>query len=93
MAGIALVPCPLCLVPCALCLVPCAGARFRQAIADENPLQIVGTINAYSAMIAERTGFRVVYLSGAGVANASYGLPDLGLTSLNDVLATPAPDR
>jgi methylisocitrate lyase len=49
-------------------------------------LQVVGTINAYAAMLAEQAGFRAIYLSGAGVANASYGLPDLGITSLNDVL-------
>jgi methylisocitrate lyase len=62
-----------------------AGARFRAAVAQEHPLQIVGTINAYSALLAQRAGFRAIYLSGAGVANASFGLPDLGITSLNDV--------
>ena len=62
-----------------------AGARFRAALAHERPLQVVGTINAYSALLAERAGFRAIYLSGAGVANASFGLPDLGITSLNDV--------
>jgi methylisocitrate lyase len=62
-----------------------AGARLRAAVEAERPLQIVGTINAYSALLAERTGFRAIYLSGAGVANASFGLPDLGMTSLNDV--------
>jgi methylisocitrate lyase len=62
-----------------------AGARFRAAVDAERPLQVVGTINAYSALLAERSGFRAVYLSGAGVANASFGLPDLGMTSLNDV--------
>ncbi|MDN7127192.1 methylisocitrate lyase [Pseudidiomarina sp. 1APR75-33.1] len=62
-----------------------AGAKLRQAIQDENPLQIVGTINAYTAMMAEKVGHRALYLSGAGVANASFGLPDLGMTSLNDV--------
>ena len=62
-----------------------AGARLRAALAHERPLQIVGTINAYSALLAERAGFRAIYLSGAGVANASFGLPDLGITSLNDV--------
>lgn len=51
----------------------------------ERPLQVVGVINAYCAMLAERAGFRALYLSGAGVANASFGLPDLGITSLNDV--------
>jgi len=62
-----------------------AGARFRAALAHERPLQVVGAINAYSALLAERAGFRALYLSGAGVANASFGLPDLGITSLNDV--------
>lgn len=61
------------------------GARLRAALEEEQPLQVVGTINAYCAMLAERAGFRALYLSGAGVANASFGLPDLGLTSLNDV--------
>lgn len=51
----------------------------------ERPLQLVGTINAYAALLAEKAGFRALYLSGAGVANASFGLPDLGMTSLNDV--------
>jgi methylisocitrate lyase len=63
-----------------------AGGRFRAALAEEKPLQIIGTINAYSALLAERVGYRAIYLSGAGVANASYGLPDLGVTSLSDVL-------
>ncbi len=63
------------------------GARFRGALADNNPLQIVGTINAYCAMLAETAGHQAIYLSGGGVANASYGLPDLGITSLNDVVA------
>jgi methylisocitrate lyase len=63
-----------------------AGAALRQAIALENPLQIVGAVNAYTAMMAERVGYRAVYLSGAGVANASFGLPDLGITTLNDAL-------
>ncbi|MBA3988237.1 MAG: methylisocitrate lyase [Idiomarina sp.] len=61
------------------------GAKFRAAIKSENPLQVVGTINAYTAMMAERVGHKALYLSGAGVANASFGLPDLGMTSLNDV--------
>jgi len=61
------------------------GARFRKALNDNKPLQIVGTINAYAAMMAERVGHQAIYLSGGGVANASYGLPDLGMTSLNDV--------
>jgi len=63
------------------------GAKFRAAISNNDPLQIVGTINAYSAMMAEKVGHQSIYLSGGGVANASYGLPDLGMTSLNDVLA------
>lgn len=62
------------------------GQRLRKATNDNDPLQIVGTINAYCAMMAEKTGHQAIYLSGAGVANASYGLPDLGMTSLNDVL-------
>ena len=62
-----------------------AGARFRAALEAERPLQIVGTINAYSALLAEKAGFRAIYLSGAGVANASFGLPDLAMTTLNDV--------
>ncbi|MGY3864159.1 methylisocitrate lyase [Aeromonas bivalvium] len=66
--------------------IPSAGRRFRDALTQEAPLQIVGTINAYMALMAERSGFRALYLSGAGVANASYGLPDLGMTSMNDVL-------
>jgi methylisocitrate lyase len=63
-----------------------AGEKLRQAIQAEKPLQVVGTINAYTAIMAESVGFKAIYLSGAGVANASYGLPDLGITSLNDVL-------
>ncbi len=63
-----------------------AGARFRQALVEESPLQVMGTINAYTAMMAERTGYKALYLAGAGVANASYGLPDLGITNLTDVL-------
>ncbi len=58
---------------------------LRRALTQENPLQIVGTINAYSALLAKQAGFRAIYLSGAGVANASYGLPDLGITNLSDV--------
>lgn len=63
-----------------------AGKRFRQALQQEKPLQIVGTINAYAALMAAEVGFRAIYLSGAGVANASYGLPDLGMTTLDNVL-------
>jgi methylisocitrate lyase len=61
------------------------GLRLRQAVEAERPLQVVGTVNAYSALLAARSGFRAIYLSGAGVANASFGLPDLGITSLSDV--------
>src|SRR5262245_35932846 len=64
---------------------PSPGRRLRSAADVERPLQVAGTINAYSALLAERSGFRAIYLSGAGVANASFGLPDLGITSLNDV--------
>ncbi|WP_417606747.1 methylisocitrate lyase [Oceanimonas baumannii] len=62
------------------------GARFRQALANGRPLQVVGTINPYCAMMAEQVGHQAIYLSGGGIANASYGLPDLGITTLNDVL-------
>ena len=62
-----------------------AGSKFRKAVEKEIPLQIVGAVNAYCALLAEKAGFRVLYLSGAGVANASFGLPDLGITTLNDV--------
>ncbi len=61
------------------------GQRLREAVEAERPLQLVGTINAYSALLAAGSGFHAIYLSGAGVANASFGLPDLGITSLNDV--------
>jgi len=63
-----------------------AGLRFREAMAEEKPLQIMGTINAYAALLAEKTGYKAIYLSGGGVANTSFGLPDLGVTTLNDVL-------
>jgi methylisocitrate lyase len=62
------------------------GLQLRQALATETPLQIAGAINAYAALLAQRAGFRALYLSGAGVANHSYGLPDTGLTTLEDVL-------
>ncbi|WP_110668585.1 methylisocitrate lyase [Salinicola halophilus] len=62
------------------------GARFRAALEACQPLPIVGTINAYTALMAEQVGHRAIYLSGGGVANASFGLPDLGLTTLNDVV-------
>lgn len=61
------------------------GLRLKTAIDNEKPLQMVGTINAYSAILAEQTGFKAIYLSGAGVANASYGVPDLGITNSTDV--------
>lgn len=63
-----------------------AGARFRQALILEKPLQIIGTINAYHAMLATQTGFKALYLSGGGVAAGSLGLPDLGISTLEDVL-------
>lgn len=66
------------------------GQRFREALQKERPLQIAGAINALCALEAARAGFRALYLSGAGVANASHGLPDLGVTSLNDVVADAA---
>lgn len=62
------------------------GARLRRALEEEKPLQVAGAINAYSALMADAAGFRAIYLSGAGVANASFGLPDLGMTNLTDVL-------
>ncbi|MEC7940013.1 MAG: methylisocitrate lyase [Pseudomonadota bacterium] len=63
-----------------------AGAKFRQALQYNDPLQIVGTVNPYCAMMAKNLGHQAIYLSGGGIANASYGLPDLGITTLNDVL-------
>ena len=65
---------------------PTAGARFRAALAAEKPLQIAGTINAYHARMAQRVGFKAIYLSGGGVAAGSLGLPDLGISGLDDVL-------
>jgi methylisocitrate lyase len=62
-----------------------AGARLRAAMASEKPLQLPGAINAYAALQAKRAGFKALYVSGAGIANASFGLPDLGMTGLNDV--------
>ncbi len=61
------------------------GQKFRLALSESQPLQVVGTINAYSAMLAESAGHQAIYLSGGGVANASFGLPDLGITTLADV--------
>ncbi len=63
-----------------------SGDKFRAAVEAERPLQIAGVINAYAARMAERVGFRALYISGAGVANASYGLPDLGFTTMENVL-------
>src|SRR6476659_7742584 len=76
-----------------------AGKRLREGLEAERPLQVVGVINAYAAIMAQKSGFRALYLSGAGVANASRGIPDIGLTTLEDVLtdvrritaATPLP--
>src|SRR5882672_11925892 len=65
---------------------PSPGARFRAAVAAERPLQVPGAICAYHALLAERSGFRALYLSGGGVAAGSLGLPDLGITNLDDVL-------
>ena len=62
-----------------------AGKKFREAIKQQSPLQILGVINAYSAIQAQKTGAKALYLSGAGVANASYGFPDIGMTGLEDV--------
>lgn len=62
------------------------GSTFRQALKDESPLQIIGTICAYHALLAKRSGYRAIYLSGGGVAAGSLGLPDLGISNLDDVL-------
>jgi len=62
------------------------GAKFRAALKNNKPLQVVGTVNAYMAMMAERVGHQAIYISGGACANASYGLPDLGMTSLDDVV-------
>ncbi len=62
------------------------GQKFRNALTENTPLQIVGTINAYVALMAQQLGAHAIYLSGAGVANSSYGLPDIGLTTLDNVL-------
>lgn len=66
--------------------VTSAGAAFREALAAETPLQIIGAINAHHALLAQRAGFRAIYLSGGGVAAGSLGIPDLGITTLEDVL-------
>ncbi len=62
------------------------GKNFRQSVADNNPLQVVGTVNAYTAIMAEKTGHKALYLSGGGVAACSLGVPDLGISTLNDVI-------
>src|SRR5215210_7049604 len=62
------------------------GSQFRQALKDEKPLQVIGTICAYHALMAKRVGYRAVYLSGGGVAAGSLGMPDLGISNLDDVL-------
>jgi len=66
--------------------IPSAGARFRAAVAAEKPLQVIGAINAYHAKLAEHTGYKALYISGGGVAAGSLGLPDLGISTLDDVL-------
>ena len=63
-----------------------AGARFRAAVAAEQPLQVVGTITAYAGLMARRVGYRALYLSGGGVAANSLGMPDLGISTMEDVL-------
>src|SRR4026209_1514366 len=63
-----------------------AGAKFRKAVAEEKPLQVIGTINAYHALMAKRVGYRAIYLSGGGGAAGSLGMPDLGISGLDDVL-------
>ncbi|MCA2999082.1 MAG: methylisocitrate lyase [Rhodocyclaceae bacterium] len=67
-------------------MVTSAGAKFRQALKDESPLQVIGTINAHHALLAKRAGYRAIYLSGGGVAAGSLGMPDLGINNLDDVL-------
>ena len=62
------------------------GARFRKALSEEKPLQVIGAINAYTARMAERTGFKALYISGGGVAANSLGMPDLGISTMEDVL-------
>src|ERR1700743_538066 len=63
-----------------------AGRKFRDAVGEEKPLQVVGAITAYTARMAEATGYRALYLSGGGVAANSLGIPDLGISSMDDVL-------
>ncbi len=63
-----------------------AGARFRAAVEDESPLQVMGTITAYAGLMARRVGYKALYLSGGGVAANSLGMPDLGISTMEDVL-------
>ena len=63
-----------------------AGHKFKQVVSDNSPLQVVGTVNAYSAIMAEKVGHKAIYLSGGGVAACSLGTPDLGITTMKDVL-------
>src|SRR5580693_9652569 len=63
-----------------------AGKKFRKAVSEERPLQVIGAINANHALLAKRAGFKAIYLSGGGVAAGSLGLPDLGISNLDDVL-------
>jgi len=65
---------------------PTAGARFKKALSEESPLQVIGTINANHALLAKRAGYKAIYLSGGGVAAGSLGVPDLGISGLEDVL-------
>ena len=67
-------------------MIPSPGAKFRQALKDEAPLQIVGAINAYTARMAQATGYKALYISGGGVAANSLGMPDLGISTMEDVL-------
>src|SRR5216110_1194529 len=67
-------------------LTKTAGARFREAVSEERPLQVIGTICAYHALMAKRVGYKAIYLSGGGVAAGSLGMPDLGISNLDDVL-------
>ena len=63
-----------------------AGARFRRAVKEESPLQVMGAITAYAGLMAKKTGYKALYLSGGGVAANSLGLPDLGISTMDDVL-------
>ncbi len=67
-------------------MIELPGVLFRRAMAEEKPLQLIGAVNAYTAVMAKATGFRAIYLSGSGVATSSYGLPDLGITTLDNVV-------